>query len=138
MLEIEPSMEIVRLYLDQNGYREFKYLTALTLLYCRMVMSAGDFYSLYDEYITDYRKLRFRGKTPVISNGIPVHYQIKYMDEWIDDLAAAERVVDVKTPFMAIRSVYVERGEITEREYGAEASDDSKDPQSEEYVSDSD
>lgn len=137
MLEIEPPLEIIRLYLDQNGYREFKYLTALTLLYCRMVMSPRDFYPLYDEYIKDYRRLRFKYKNPQVSTGVPVHYYIKHMDEWTDELAVLERVVDIKTPFMALRLVYVERGEVDERVY-AESSDGSEDEVSEEYVSDSD
>ncbi|OBA23341.1 PRP38-domain-containing protein [Metschnikowia bicuspidata var. bicuspidata NRRL YB-4993] len=138
MLEIEPPIEIVRIYLDQNGYQEFKYLTALTLLYCRMVMGAADFYVLHDEYIKDYRKLRFKGKNPTVTDEIPVHYKIKHMDEWVDELATEERVVDIKIPYMGLRLVYIERGLVGEREYGAETSDDSEGEESEEYQSDSD
>lgn len=135
LLELEPSRDIIDLYLRQNGYNEFKYLTALALLYCRMVYGGG-FYDLHDEYILDYRKLRFKLKLPEFDNGIPVHYKSRHFDEWVDDLVESDRVVDIKTPYLAPRSVYIERGEAEARVYAIDeeaeaASDDS-------YQSDSD
>ena len=142
MLEIEPDLEIIQIYLRQNGHREFKYLTALTVLYCRMVMSASEFYAVHDEFIRDYRKLRFRPKNPVVIDGDVVHYTIRHMDEWVDEVATADRVVDVKTPFMNHRSVYVARGEVDERGYGDGTGRDGfsgeDEPVDDEYGSDSD
>lgn len=117
LLEIEPSSEIMELYLTQNGFNEFKYLTALSLVYCRMVRGSN-FFELYDRYITDFRKLRFQDKQFQVINGVPVHYSIKCMDELVDDLIESERVVDIKIPHLAPRLFYVLRGEATPRVYG--------------------
>ncbi|WPK24558.1 hypothetical protein PUMCH_001837 [Australozyma saopauloensis] len=141
LLEIEPSKEILELYLTQNGYNEFKYLTAMTLLYCRMV-TGSTFFSFFDRYITDYRKLRFQDKSFRLVDGVPIHYSIKCMDEWVDDLVEQERIVDIKIPYLAPRLFYVERGEVSERVYGV-ADEDSNPPENEsaassEYESDSD
>lgn len=117
LLEIEPSPEIVELYLTQNGFNEFKYLTALSLVYCRM-LGGSKFFELYDRYIVDYRKLRFQDKQFQLVNGAPVHYSIKCMDELVDDLIESERVVDIKIPHLAPRLLYVLRGEAAPRDYG--------------------
>lgn len=134
LLELEPLQEILQLYLQQNGYNQFKYLTALTLLYCRLVQKPSAFYALYDQYITDYRKLRVALKLPDFSHAVPVHYKLTYMDEWVDRLAVEDRVVDLILPYMAPRQSYIEKGEAEPRQYlvtdELEAESD--------YVSDSD
>lgn len=131
LLELEPKAAIVRLMLKQNGYNEFKYLTALALLYCRLVYEGKEVYALYDEYIGDYRKLRVQLKTPRFENSLPVHYDVIHMDEWVDSLVVEERVVDLTLPYIAPRKVYVDRGEADVRVYGGESEDES-------YESDSD
>lgn len=131
LLEIEPSSDIVELFLTQNGYNEFKYLTALAIIYSRMVNGAG-FFHLFDRYITDFRKLRYQNKQPQIVNGVPINYSIKHMDEWVDDLINEERVVDIKIPHLGPRLLYVERGEANTRDYG-EA--DTEQPSIEEFDS---
>lgn len=134
LLELEPLQEILQLYLTQKGFNQFKYLTALTLLYCRLVQKPSAFYALYDEYIKDYRKLRMALKLPDFSNATPVHYKLTYMDEWVDMLAEEGRVVDLIMPYMAPRQSYVERGEAEPRSY---ALSDKLELESD-YVSDSD
>lgn len=119
MLEIEPSLEIVHEYLDQGGFREFKYLTALALLYCRVVWLAADFYAVHDEYIRDYRKLRVRLKNPVVTDKVQ-HYKLGTFDQWVDELAVAERVVDIKVPYLAPRAALATRGSVSARTYGVE------------------
>lgn len=131
LLELEPPHNIVRLYLAQNGYNEFKYLTALALLYCRMV---ENIYPLYDEYIGDYRRLRLRLRSPKFVEDLPVHYTIIHMDEWVDQLVENERVVDIIMPFLASRQVMIDRGDAVPREYGISESE----PEESEYESDSD
>lgn len=134
MLELEPSPEVVELYLRQNGYNEFKYLTALTLLYCRMVSGPQTIFKLYDEYVADYRRLRMRLKLPLFVNDLPVHYKVTYMDEWVDLLVENERVADVALPYLAPRHKLELRGEVAVREYGASDSNQ----ELSEYESDSD
>lgn len=131
LLELEPSPAIIRILLKQNGYNEFKYLSALALLFCRLVYDAREMYALYDEFIGDYRKLRIQLKTPRFVNGLPVHYDLIHMDEWVDSLVVEERVVDLTLPYIAPRSLHVERGEADVRVYGGESEEES-------YESDSD
>lgn len=134
LLELEPLPEILELYLLQNGFNRFKYLTALALLYCRLVLKPPAFYTVHDQYIRDYRKLRMHLKLPVITNTAPVHYKLIHMDEWVDLLAEDGRVVDLIMPYMAPRQSYVEKGEAQPREYGV--TDELEDLS--DYVSDSD
>lgn len=134
LLELEPLQEILELYLRQNGFNEFKYLTALALLYCRLVQKPIGFYALYDQYIRDYRKLRVHLKLPDFANAVPIHYKLTYMDEWVDRLAEEDRVVDLIMPYMAPRQTYVEKGESEPRHYML--TDELE--QESDYVSDSD
>lgn len=131
MLELEPLDEIVQLYLSQNGYNEFKYLTAMALLYCRMVSNGPTVYSLYDQYIEDYRKLRVQLKTPKFVQDRPIRYELSHLDEWVELLVTSDVVVDVTLPYLNPRLVYVDRGEIEPRRF-IESDSDS------DYQSDSD
>lgn len=133
LLELEPSQEIIKILLKQNGYNEFKYLTALALLYCRLVCNTREMYALYDEYISDYRKLRFQLKTPIFKNDRPIRFSVIHMDDWIDQLSENERVVDLTLPYMAPRKVLVEKGEADVRIYGVDDYNES-----DSYESDSD
>ncbi|KAG5417406.1 hypothetical protein I9W82_005039 [Candida metapsilosis] len=118
LLELEPSKEIINVYLDQLSYNEFKYLTALTLLYIRLVYPSEEVYNIFDKYAQDYRKLRIRLKTPQFdSMQQPIHYKLGYMDEFIDDLLTQERVVDLILPRLIPRLSLVERGLVAPRQY---------------------
>ncbi|KAI5959707.1 hypothetical protein KGF57_002044, partial [Candida theae] len=77
MLELEPSKEIIKVYSDQLSYNEFKYLTALTLLYIRLVYTSEEIYNIFDQHAQDYRKLRIKLKTPQFdSMQQPIHYKL--------------------------------------------------------------
>lgn len=118
LLELEPSKEIINVYLDQLSYNEFKYLTALTLLYIRLVYPSEEVYNIFDKYAQDYRKLRIRLKTPQFDYmQQPIHYKLGYMDEFIDDLLTQERVVDLILPRLIPRLSLVERGLVAPRQY---------------------
>lgn len=134
MLELEPSDEILSLYLRQNGYNEFKYLTALALLYSRMVCGPATVFALFDEYISDYRRLRSRLKVPQFVNDLPVHYKVIHMDEWVDQLVESDRVVDLAMAYLVPRQTLVQKGEVSAREYVVSEDDD----ELSDYVSDSD
>jgi len=118
LLELEPAKEIINVYLDQLSYNEFKYLTALTLLYIRLVYPSEDIYNIFDKHAQDYRKLRFKLKTPQF-NAVqqPIYYKLGYMDEFIDDLLTQERVVDLILPRLIPRLSLVERGLVAPRQY---------------------
>lgn len=134
MLELEPESAIIALYLRQNGYNEFKYLTALTLLYCRMVTTPKMVFEMFDEYISDYRRLRLRMKVPEFVNDLPIHYKVIHMDEWMDSLVENERVVDLAIPYLPPRQLLVQKGEVEARQYGVSDEEVSLS----EYESDSD
>ncbi|RCK63787.1 Pre-mRNA-splicing factor 38 [Candida viswanathii] len=144
MLELEPSKEIITTYLTQLNFNEFKYLTALTLIYIRLVYKSEEIYTIFDPYFQDFRKLRVKLKSPVFDlMRIPRHYTISHMDEWVDELLTNERVIDLILPRLVPRMTLVERGLVTPRKYYVEheevkegASDDDDDD--DEYVSDSD
>ncbi|KAI5970469.1 hypothetical protein CANMA_000520 [Candida margitis] len=118
MLELEPSKEVINVFLDQLSYNEFKYLTALTLIYIRLVYPSEDVYNIFDKFAQDYRKLRIKLKTPEF-NALkqPIHYKIGYIDVFIDDLLTQERVVDLILPRLISRFSLMERGLVAPRQY---------------------
>ncbi|KAK6457602.1 PRP38 family-domain-containing protein [Scheffersomyces xylosifermentans] len=147
LLELEPSSEIIDAYMDQLGYNEFKYLTALVLIYVRLTGSSEQVYRTFDKYFQDFRKLRFRMKSPTFNEmKLPVNYRITYMDEWVDDLLSNERVIDTILPRLIPRQTLVERGQLAPREYSVEeevakreeAGDEKEEEAESEYESDSD
>lgn len=142
LLELLPTKEIVAVYLNQVGYNKFKYLTALVLFYVRLVFLAPEVYTIFDEYLKDYRRLRCQLKSPNFTEAkIPIHYSVTYMDSWADDLLNEERVCDLILPYIAPRQTLVLEGLVGPRIYDV-ASDgaDSEGKTSEEsdYQSDSD
>ncbi|EMG49749.1 prp38 Pre-mRNA-splicing factor 38 [Candida maltosa Xu316] len=141
MLELEPSKEIIDTYLTQLNFNEFKYLTALTLIYIRLVYKSEDIYRLFDPYFKDFRKLRVRLKNPMFdSMQIPKHYKISYIDEWVDELLTNDRVIDLILPRLVPRISLVEKGIIPPREYYIEQGEtkNEDDDDDDDYESDSD
>lgn len=136
LLELDLSEEILTVYLEQMGYNEFKYLTAMTALYVRLVKTSAEVYEILDPYYTDSRKLRFQLKTPRFDDQkLPIYYEIKHMDEWVDSLIEQERVVDIILPRLVPRQVLVEKQLVKPRTYHIENEDAEE---SSEYESDSD
>ncbi|KAI5951665.1 hypothetical protein KGF54_004740 [Candida jiufengensis] len=118
LLEIEPSFEIIRIYLNQLDFNEFKYLTCLTLLYIRLVYKSEEIYTIFDSYLKDYRKLKFKYKSPKLNEfKQPIYFAIIYMDEFIDDLLNNDRVFDIILPRLIPRLSLVEKGLIAPRQY---------------------
>lgn len=144
LLELEPSKEIIKTYLTQLDFNEFKYLTALTLIYIRLTYPSQEVYSIFDQYFQDFRKLRIKLKTPVFdSQKLPIHYKITFIDEWVDTLLVNERVIDLMLPRLIPRTTLVERGQLAPRQYYIDISDEEEKDAGEEeeeddYESDSD
>jgi len=82
-----------------------------------MVAAPKAVFTLFDEYIVDYRRLRFRLKLPQFVNDLPVHYTVIHMDEWIDSMVENERVVDLALPYLPPRQMLVQKGEVDPRQY---------------------
>ncbi|ODV65401.1 PRP38-domain-containing protein [Hyphopichia burtonii NRRL Y-1933] len=141
LLELDPPKEIISIYLNQYGYNEFKYLTGLILFYIRLSYSSQEIYTVFDEYLKDYRKLRFKLKTPkFLDNGLSVNFAIIHMDEWVDQLLTNERCIDLILPRLINRSLLVDRDLIDPRHYPVtkHPNDSPSDATSSDYQSDSD
>ncbi|CAK9435603.1 uncharacterized protein LODBEIA_P03300 [Lodderomyces beijingensis] len=121
MLELDPSKEIMEVYLHQLKFHEFKYLLAMALMYTRLTGSSEEIYKVLDQFNQDYRKLKFKLKTPEFdANGLPVFYKIIHMDEFIDDLLTKERIVDLIVSRLTPRTSLVEKGLVAPRQYFVE------------------
>ncbi|CAH6721785.1 putative pre-mRNA-splicing factor 38 [[Candida] jaroonii] len=149
LLEINPSSEILKIYLNQN---KFKYLTALVLMFIRMTKRPEEVYNLFDNYITNFSKLRIQLNDPQFINGIPKSFSLCHVDEFVDDLLTKKRVVDVILPRLVPRQFLIDKGIIGERQYLVTSLDEDEegkeepgkeeekkeDEMEEEFVSDSD
>ena len=133
LLELEPSVEIVVECLQQ---KEFKYLTALMMLYVRLVMPSAEVYRLLEPYYADYRKLRVqRAAVSQDDAGRTVRFALLYIDQWTERLLVEERAIGVFLPRLEARDVLEEAGEVEERLNEILVA---KEEESSEYESDSD
>ncbi|KAG7665321.1 uncharacterized protein J8A68_001009 [[Candida] subhashii] len=145
LLELEPKKEIIGAYLTQMGYNEFKYLTALSLIYIRLVYPSQEIYEIFDGYFKDSRKLRMKLKSPIFDekSGLPVRYKLTHMDEWVDHLLTKERVIDIILPRLIPRIVFVQQDILPPRKYHiqetskVEIDSDESEPEEEEAENDS-
>jgi len=103
LLQIQPEKEILVEYLQAD---EFKYLRALAAMYIRMTFRAVDVYEILEPLLKDYRKLRNRDMRG---------YSLTFMDEFVDQLLAEERVCDIILPRLTKRQVLEENGDIGPR-----------------------
>lgn len=138
LLELEPLREIMEMCLDQLGTNEFKYLTALVMLYIRMVWASDEVINTLEPLYRDYRKLRVQLKSPIIDNGMTKLYKLSYIDVWCDDLLNNERAVDIILPRMTLRHILLESGAVATRSYHVVVSHSESEDNSEDYESDSD
>merc|ERR1712225_46396 len=82
LLQLGPSDDILKEYLEYGG-EKFKYLRALALFFIRMTRQAKDVYALLEPHLSDYRKLRRKGRTGT---------SLTFMDVFVDDLLVKDRV----------------------------------------------
>ena len=69
------SREICELYLQE---RDYKYLTAMAIMYLRLTVKAPEVYTLLEPFYVDNRKLKLR-------NSIG-QYELTYMDKFVEEL----------------------------------------------------
>lgn len=118
MLELEPLSDMIDVYLNQLGYKLFKYLTALALMYIRLAYASEEIYAKLDGFYTDFRKLRVLLKSPVFTaTGTACHYKVGHVDELVDDLVGKERVCDIILPRLIPRQRLVEQDLVLPRTY---------------------
>lgn len=101
LLQIQPKIEIIHLYIDQP---DFKYLRALGAFYLRLVGSPAEVYAKLEPLYRDYRKLRIIDRSH--------NFSVIHMDELIDNLLREERVLDVILPRLTKRIVLEDNGQL--------------------------
>lgn len=114
LLEISPSSIIIQIYLNQTN---FKYLTALILLYIRMTYKSHEVYSITDPYFSNFSRLKVQLSSPKFHNGIAVNYDFTFMDVFVDELLHNDRVVDILLPRMESRLDLMDKGVLGQRQY---------------------
>ena len=75
MLQMGIDRQMCEVYL---GERDYKYLTALGLMYLRLTVPAPQVYTLLEPFYIDNRKLRVRNSLGM--------YQLGYMDKFVEEL----------------------------------------------------
>ena len=121
LIQLNPSEEIIDEYLS---IPEYKYLTALTVLYIRMTYPSSKVYIKLEPLYNDYRKLRIMNNDGKI--------ELTHMDEYIDDLLLKDSVINVTMPKLVKRKVLEESGELKQRVSILESEDDDEDKEDEE------
>lgn len=101
MLQIQPEKDIVVEFIKNE---EFKYVRALGAFYLRLTGSSLDCYKYLEPLYIDNRKLRRQNRLG--------HFEIVYMDEFIDELLRSDRVCDIIMPRLQKRAVLEENNEL--------------------------
>ncbi|KAG5674901.1 hypothetical protein PVAND_004846 [Polypedilum vanderplanki] len=104
LLQIQPEKDIIIEFIKNE---DFKYIRALGAFYLRLTAPAIECYKYLEPLYNDYRKLRRQNRMG--------HYEIVYMDEFIDELLIKDRVCDVILPRIQKRQVLEENGELEQR-----------------------
>ena len=98
MLQMNIPKEIIEEYLKA---REYKYLTAMALLYLRLTTKGVETYRWLEPFYNDNRKLVIRDSVG--------EFGIIYMDEFSDKLLRDETVMGITLPFLQKRAVLEEQ-----------------------------
>ncbi|CAD7092315.1 unnamed protein product [Hermetia illucens] len=101
MLQIQPEKDIVVEFIKNE---EFKYVRALGAFYLRLTGSSLDCYKYLEPLYNDNRKLRRQARSG--------HFEIVYMDDFIDELLRNDRVCDIILPRIQKRQVLEENNEL--------------------------
>lgn len=101
MLQIQPEKDIVVEFIKNE---EFKYVRALGAFYLRLTGTSLDCYKYLEPLYNDNRKLRNQSRSG--------QFEIKHMDEYIDDLLRSDRVCDIILPRIQKRPILEENNEL--------------------------
>jgi len=104
MLQIQPDKDIIVEFISNEDY---KYVRCLGAYYMRLTGTSLDCYKYLEPLLNDYRKVKFQDR-----NG---NFNLKHVDEFIDDLIREERVCDVILPRVQKRHVLEENEMIDPR-----------------------
>ena len=80
---------------------DFKYLRLLGAFYIRLTSKAETVYRMLEPLYNDFRKVAFRSSAG---------WQVKHIDEFIDELLHEELVCDIALPYLLPRAILEHRG----------------------------
>ncbi|KAL4163009.1 hypothetical protein KRP22_015123 [Phytophthora ramorum] len=86
MLQLQPEIEVVKQFVENEDY---KYVTVLGAVYLRLVGKPADVYTLLEPLLSDYRKIRKRNV---------IGWEITHVDEIADALLTEEYYIDLTLP----------------------------------------
>lgn len=104
MLQIQPDKDIVIEFIKND---DFRYVRALGAMYLRLTGTALDVYRYLEPLYNDYRKV-----AKLTSAGT---FEVIHMDEFIDQLLHAERLLDIILPRLTQRWVLETTNELEPR-----------------------
>lgn len=92
MLQIQPEKDIIVEFLINEDY---KYVRILGAFYLRLIGKHVEIYKYLEMLLNDYRKIRVKNHEG--------KFEIKYVDEIIDDLLTQNYYFDIALPFLPPR-----------------------------------
>ncbi|TDH71764.1 hypothetical protein CCR75_001794 [Bremia lactucae] len=93
MLQIQPDLEVVRHFIENEDY---KYVTVLGAVYLRLIGKPIEVYTLLEPLLSDYRKIRKRNV---------IGWDVTHVDEIADALLHEEYYIDLALPRLVEREI---------------------------------
>ncbi|OEU22210.1 PRP38-domain-containing protein, partial [Fragilariopsis cylindrus CCMP1102] len=91
LLQLQPSIDIVQAFIEQN---DFKYLKALGCFYLRLTGRPQEIYEMLEPFYADYSKLKYRDVN---------EWKLIHMDEFIDELLTKQFCCGIAMPRLPAR-----------------------------------
>jgi pre-mRNA-splicing factor 38A len=102
LLQLQPSIDIVQAFIEQN---DFKYLKALGCFYLRLTGRPQEIYEMLEPFYADYSKLKYRDVN---------EWKLIHMDEFIDELLTKQFCCGIAMPRLPARETLQDAGYLEE------------------------
>jgi pre-mRNA-splicing factor 38A len=102
LLQLQPSIDIVQAFIEQN---DFKYLKALGCFYLRLTGRPQEIYEMLEPFYADYSKLKYRDVN---------EWKLIHMDEFIDELLTKQFCCGIAMPRLPARVTLQDAGYLEE------------------------
>jgi len=125
MLQIQPEKSIILEFIMNNDY---KYVRVLGATYLRLTGNAIEIYQYLEPLLIDFRKICYRN--------IEAKYEIRHVDEIIDELLVGNTAFDIALPRLPLRWHLEKAGKLPERKSKLEEMDffDDDEEEKEEFL----
>lgn len=116
LLQLQPTHEIILFLMEQ---RDFKYVTALAMVYWRMVAPPIEVYGVLESFLPDRRRIRVYSKAVAGDGdgggGDGDKYEITHIDSLADDLLRKDTFYGLMLPRIPTRIMLEDLKELEER-----------------------